>query len=504
MDFDSPFPFDHPAPRRSIDQEGALRLKEHCITNLSAQLNNTQRAAVEVTQAAEALRAENEALRAENERLQLELTTILDAKSKEPKRVAGALAKLILRAPGEAAKLDILTKLYQEIGNNNSRHNRKLWRDVGNRDCAETGETQSDCAETGEKTQSLIDGAVALVDTELGRLRSHLVDRHEKMSQKNDGRKGVLAYVGNDGLLEPVDIEADLLLKRTEAPNFMALMEGLLTTASWRREQSKAEWCLAAGLPYWDRRKQENLTKELASFVRGRAKDLAGVLCFASDYVINARANGAQTILTPLLLSLSVSRQVSGQSEHSAAHDCAVRLGTSHGTTWKLLDELATRYLESYPAKLAQLFDGSRVLSRDSSQAPLYDRARSLVRLRDNYVKALLRRTLQSDGNFHTLDTESGLWGAPPENLLKHPELRTHAVNEPYADDIIARFSASTKGFAASSTSADQQQDLGDSKWAAARLSPMAGFLTSGTRRDFRTSWCSRRANRAARAVSTT
>ena len=82
------------------------------------------------------------------------------------------------------------------------------------------------------------DDAVDFHD-DLTAVKRGLQGRHDGYALKND-RKGIGAYVQNDGTLVPWDYKKDLLLKRKAAPRWMSTLREMLRVKRWHQDQDRA------------------------------------------------------------------------------------------------------------------------------------------------------------------------------------------------------------------------------------------------------------------------
>lgn len=89
--------------------------------------------------------------------------------------------------------------------------------------------------------------------------------------QVRNGGKGVKAYAKESGVLEELDVAADVRLKRAAAPQMMACLESLITSRTWRQQQKRAEHALNQNIQFYDKVSKKFLEPaELEGYVRSR------------------------------------------------------------------------------------------------------------------------------------------------------------------------------------------------------------------------------------------
>ena len=119
------------------------------------------------------------------------------------------------------------------------------------------------------------DDAVDFHD-DLTAVKRGLQGRHDGYALKND-RKGIGAYVQNDGTLVPWDYKKDLLLKRKAAPRWMSTLREMLRVKRWHQDQDRANRSRKHKHTFFDYHTKEKLpwdSAELAAFIESREAGL--------------------------------------------------------------------------------------------------------------------------------------------------------------------------------------------------------------------------------------
>jgi hypothetical protein len=346
---------DHLAATLSIAElQTALSKRETLFAEMSAERDTLLDKQTSQIAKIRKVREEQEALIAE----QTALLTSLQAELNLLKIDGDALGRAdrlgveISNLRGDAPKLEAFRKFYDAIGRRRPA-TRSLLRAI------------VDNHMTEEVVHSELDQVIATLDVELILLKKALRERYEAWRSKNGG-KGVECYVREDGLLEPLDLEADLELKRRSAKNLMSFLSALITSPSWRRDLKSAELAVAKKEPYYQKRTKTFLSGvELEAFVSSRREANARELCLLADIIVNMSMNGARELHTQLLLYLSLSRHNHGQAQISMAHDSTFGLSSSYGTSYHLSHYLSKRYLESFPQRRLDMLERSPSRSRD-------------------------------------------------------------------------------------------------------------------------------------------
>jgi hypothetical protein len=306
---------------------------------------------------------------------QAELDSLKSDGDGDAARRADRLGVEISNLKGTAAKMKAHRAYYDAVGRRR-RQDRELVRTIVNAHIPEGVE------------DSEHDKVLATLGVELVLLKKALKERYEGMRDKNGG-KGVESFVRFDGLLEPLDLVADLELKRRSAKHLMEILSVAITSSSWRRDQKTAEQAVASNTQYYQRRTKLFLSgAELEDFVSSRREANDRELCLLADIIVNMSMNGAQELHTQLLLYLSLSRQMHGQAQISMAHDSTFRLASSYGTTYHLSHHLSKRYLDSFPQRRLDMLERSPSRSRDPGLT-LDDQGRRWDPVRDRWVRCL-------------------------------------------------------------------------------------------------------------------
>ena len=403
---------------------------------MSRELNALNRRVVPLQQEVDRARALASNLEREVERLKAENGRL---GGRDAVAAGERLGKWIRDLSGDAQKRAPLMALYKSVCAGGDRKHGQLFRQVGNMNLqANQGDLDS--------VERVV---LAIADGELPALKRAMRLQHEELQKKNGGT-GIFAYLEPNGSIVQYDRDADMQLKKTHAPTLFRLLENVTTSTPWRRAQKQAKAALAHGVEFYEFHKQKYVKgADLEAWIERRRVKHESTVLFLFDMLINAHSNGAHEIRTPLLLYMSLSRMIDGQSQRSIAHDSALAVATSYGTAHRFWGEAGDRYKATFKSRVLDLLKTSNDAAHDFrdglrnllSVDQLYDDGDnyelSIVVgwLVDNYVKggkAVLRHLMEA-GNLKVIQTLSALLIPFKRNCLRSPRSRLSTTNPPYS-----------------------------------------------------------------------
>jgi len=177
---------------------------------------------------------------------------------------ASVLGRRIAGSKGSAARSAAYRAVYVESTARN-RKNGMLFR-VGNSNLGSDAEDLSDLSRL----------VTSISTREMNELKRAMGERYRRLKEKNGG-VGVGAFVMKRGELEPLDLKADLAMKKKYAPQLCTILEAATASASYLSEQRAAEKNLKQGKPHRDRRRTKGNVelwrsgRELKAYVSRRS-----------------------------------------------------------------------------------------------------------------------------------------------------------------------------------------------------------------------------------------
>ena len=160
------------------------------------------------------------------------------------------------------------------------------------------------------------------------------------------------------GELEPLDLRADLAMKKKYAPQLCTILEAATASASYLSEQRAAKKKLKQGKPHRDRRRTKGTVekwrsgREFKAYVSRRSEKKDDGVAYLLDHIVNLHSNGAHQILTQLHLYLTAERVNHGQSHSSQGHDSHFGIAASYETTYRLAHHMSRAYVTTFPERM--------------------------------------------------------------------------------------------------------------------------------------------------------